>query len=188
MPAQNHIPTERPTPKIPSTAQLSELERPIISLLSKWILTTFAFPTPAGLEDNLETRTVHLKGEGGTMLAWASVSFPVCSTQVQWALGYQGRTILTSCGLFPNPEDNAVPLGHQVLLPPPPPSLHRASWCHNLGLIITRCCTLCPQAMLTLLSHFMRFKHHTEHYSILLQAWCHSNREMCHINICAFNV
>lgn len=64
MSAQNHIPTERPTPKIPSTAQLSELDRPIISLLSEWLLSSFAFPTPAGLEDNLEAMTVHLKGEG----------------------------------------------------------------------------------------------------------------------------
>lgn len=120
MSAQNHIPTERPTPKIPST----ELDWPIISHISELIFTSFAFPTPAGLEDNLEARTVHLKGEGGTMLAWASVSFPVCFMQVQWALGYQGRTILTSCGLFRKAEDNAVPLGYPVLLPPPLRSLH----------------------------------------------------------------
>lgn len=60
----------------------------------------------------------------GTMLAWASASFPVCFMQVQWALGYQGRTILTSCGLFRKAEDNAVPLGYPVLLPPPLRSLH----------------------------------------------------------------
>lgn len=121
MSAQNHIPTKRPTPKIPSTAQFSELDRPIISLLSEWILTSFAFPTRADLEDNPEAKTVHLKGEGRISpckleLAGASVSYPVYR-QVKRALGYlQCRTILTSCGLFPNPEDNAVPSGHQVLM------------------------------------------------------------------------
>lgn len=63
-----------------------------------------------------------------------------------------------------------------------------AGWCHNQGLIMTSLCTLCPQAMFTLLNHFMRIKRPIEHYSILIQAWHHNNQEMCHINICAFRV